>query len=269
MSELDRLGWAVRHTFDIAGSPVGIRTTSAAFGEWLGDVLGAHRIDDEGPLRYSIVTSERKAGTRREYDILYRGCSAVLRTLDRRLLVDSLLDELEAWTFAPRDDALFLRMAPVTAHGAVALAPAYVANALIGLGKRAERAGITLPAQLHVAVDRSAGTVIPIPRALNIHAAALDRVGEPGPRDRYLVSEPVKPKGLLFFAESGEPVEPLSRGIALYRVAGSAFNLPAAGGEGFRALGRLVGDARCFAVNVVEPADILDAVSQALREIAG
>src|SRR5918996_1219946 len=150
MSELDRLGWVVRHTVHIGGSPVGIRTTSERFGAWLGDALAAHLGPEEGPPRYSIVVGDRSTRRRREYDILYRGCAAVVRTRHRRTMVESLLSELEAWTFRDREDAVFLRMAPIAAHGAVALVPPYVANAIIGMGRRSEKAGITLPAQLHV-----------------------------------------------------------------------------------------------------------------------
>jgi hypothetical protein len=269
MNELDRLGWAVQHTFDIGGSPVGIRTTSQAFGEWLGSALAAHRVDGEGPLRYSIVAPDRSARRRREYDILYRGCGALVRTLNRRTLVESLLSELEAWSFRERDDAVFLRMAPIAAHGAVALVPPYVANAIIGLGRRAERVGITLPAQLHVAVDRGTGAMIPIRRTLEVDPTALEAIEDDGRADRFAVLEETAPDGLLFFAESGDAVTQVSRGVALYRVAGSAFNLPEVGGDGLRSLGRLVAGARCRAVNVVEPADILDAVSQAMHEMAG
>src|SRR5919106_173786 len=163
MTKLDRLGWAVQHSFDIAGAPVAIRTTSAEFGAWLTDILASHRGSGDAPLRYSIVAADRRAGNSREYDILYRGCSAIVRTLHRPTLVDALLDELEAWSFRERDDAVFLRMAPVAAHGVVALVPAYVANTLSGPGRRSTKAGITLPAQHHVAVDVTSGEVIPIP----------------------------------------------------------------------------------------------------------
>lgn len=269
MSELDRLGWAVRHTFHIGGSAVGIRTTSERFGTWLGDALAPHLGPEEGPPRYSIVVGDRAPRRRKEYDILYRGCGAVVRTRHRRTMVEALLSELEAWTFRDRDDAVFLRMAPLAAHGAVALVPPYVANAIIGMGRRSEKAGITLPAQLHVAVDTATGSMIPIPRTLGVDPSAIDAIDEGGRPDRFSVTQPVAADGLVFFAESGEPVAPVSRGIALYRTAISAFNLPSVSGEGFRALGRLVAGARCVAVNAVEPADILDGVSRAMREIAG
>ena len=269
MSELDRLGWAVQHTFEIGGSPVGIRTTTDAFGAWLGEALAAHRRPDDAPLRYSIVAGDRSQTRRREYDILYRGCAPLVRTRSRRTLVESLLSELEAWGFRERDDAVFLRMAPIAAHGAVALVPPYVANALIGLGRRSEKAGITLPAQLHVAADGTTGSMIPIPRSLEVDPAAMEAIGADVVTDRFLLSEPTVAGGVLFFAESGEPLTNVSRGIALYRLAGSAFNLPAVGSEGFRALGRLVAGARCVAVNAVEPAEIVDAVSSAMRQIAG
>ncbi len=269
MSELDRLGWAVQHTFEIGGTPIGIRTTSAAFGEWLATALAAHRLEVDGPIRYSIVAAGRnERRRRREYDILYRGCLALVRTLDRRTLVDALFSELEQWGFRERDDAIFLRMSPIAAHGTVALVPPYVANALIGLGRRSEKAGVTLPAQLHVAVDRNTGAMIPTPPMLDVDPGARDAVGDGTSSDRFAVSTPLAANGLLFFAESGDPVAPVSRGIALYRAAGSAFNLPQVGGDGLRALGRLVAGARCLAVNAVEPADILDAVSRAMREIA-
>ena len=269
MSELDRLGWAVRHTFEIGGSSVGIRTTSEPFGSWLADALAAHRVSEEGPLRYSIVVGDRTARRRREYDILYRGCAPVVRTRHRRTLVEALISELEAWTFRDRDDAVFLRMAPIVAHGAVALVPPYVANAIIGMRRRAEKAGLTLPAQLHVAVDKVTGAMIPIPRTLNLAPAALDAVDDGGTTDRFAITEPVAVNGLVFFAESGEPVTPVSRGIGLYRTASAAFNLPAVGSEGLRTLGTLVAGARCLAVNAVEPADVLEGVSRAIREIAG
>ncbi len=162
-------------------------------------------------------------------------------------------------------------MAPIVAHGVVSLVPPYVANALIGQGRRSTKAGIALPAQLHVAVDPASGSMIPIPPTLDVAAemfVAPEALGD-GVPDRFAVREPLTVDALLFFAESGGVISPVSRGTALYRVAGSAFNLPKLGGEGLRGLGRLVAGASCVAVNAVKPAEIVDTVSGAMREIAG
>lgn len=269
MNELDRLGWAVQHTFRIGEAAVGIRTTSEAFGDWLTGALAAHREAADGPVRYSIVAPERNASRRREYDILYRGCAAIVRTLHRPTLAQGLLAELEAWRFPVRDDAVFIRMAPIAGHGTVALIPPHVATTLAGQGQRCARAGITLPAQLHVAVEPPSGAVIPIPPSLRVASGALERLGDGGGPDRLAVTEPFTAGALLFFSESGGDVSRMSRGLALHRIAGSAFNLPRLGGDGVRGLGRLVAGVQCFAVNAVEPAKIVGAVSQALRMASG
>lgn len=269
MNELDRLGWAVQQTFRVGEAAVGIRTTSEEFGDWLADALAEHRDTAEGPVRYSLVAPQRSVRQRRQYDILYRGCAAVVRTLHRPTLAHGLLTEMEAWGFPVREDAVFIRMAPIAGHGTVALVPPHVASTLARQGRRCARAGITLPAQLHVAVEPSSGALIPIPRTLRVASGALEQLEDGSRRDRFAVVEASTVNALLFFAESGGDISAMSRGLALHRIAGSAFNLARLGGDGIRGLGRLVAGARCFAVNAAEPAKIVDAVSHALRMASG
>ncbi len=104
MDKLDHLGWVVSSSFAIGDVRFAVRSTSHAFGEWLSDALGAYEVDDVEEFLYSVVVPEPPAdGKAKEFFILYKGSSAIVRTLDPVALGRGLLAELEglgctSWT---------------------------------------------------------------------------------------------------------------------------------------------------------------------------
>ena len=104
MDKLDHLGWVVSSSFAIGDVRFAVRSTSHAFGGWLSDALGAYEVDDVEEFLYSVVVPEPPAdGKAKEFFILYKGSSAIVRTLDPVSLGRGLLAELEglgctSWT---------------------------------------------------------------------------------------------------------------------------------------------------------------------------
>src|SRR5438093_11421730 len=109
MDKLDHLGWVVSSSFAIGDARFAVRSTSPAFGAWLSDVLGAYEVDDVEDYLYSVVVPEAPSSERaKEFFILYKGSSAIVRTLDSATLGRGLLTELGAHGLHERDDAVYL-----------------------------------------------------------------------------------------------------------------------------------------------------------------
>ena len=98
MDKLDHLGWVVSSSFAIGDVRFGVRSTSPLFGAWLSDTLGAYEVDDVEEYLYSLVVPAAPAGGKaKEFCILYKGSTAIIRTLDPVTLGRGLLAELEGW----------------------------------------------------------------------------------------------------------------------------------------------------------------------------
>ena len=109
MDKLDHLGWVVSSSYAIGDVRFAVRSTSHAFGEWLSDTLGAYEVDDVEEFLYSVVVPEPPAsGRTKEFFILYKGSSAIVRTLDPVTLGRGLLAELEGLRLHERDDAVYV-----------------------------------------------------------------------------------------------------------------------------------------------------------------
>src|SRR6476620_9321208 len=109
MDKLDHLGWVVSSSYAIGDVRFAVRSTSHAFGGWLSDALGAYEVDDVEDFLYSVVVPEPPAGGKaKEFCILYKGSTAIIRTLDPVTLGRGLLAELEGLGFRERDDAVYV-----------------------------------------------------------------------------------------------------------------------------------------------------------------
>jgi hypothetical protein len=92
--------------------------------------------------------------------------------------------------------------------------------------------------------------------------AAL-RLAVEAPADRFFVDEPLEVGTLCLTHESPtQALEPISRSLTLYRLAGVAENLPTLGGRRtLEGLGRLVARAECYGIAPMRPKDALEAIA--------
>jgi len=252
MDKLDHLGWVVSSSFAIGDVRFAVRSTSHAFGEWLSDALGAYEVDDVEEFLYSVVVPDPPAGGKtKEFFILYKGSSAILRTLDPATLGRGLLTELEGLGLHQRDDAVYIVASVVDIAGAAALLPASAVPGLAKLGRRAGRLGVGIPGQLTAAIDMHAASVIPVGPSLDVPGDALERLAHALPwtgRDglRFL-DEPETVRA--FVVPSRDPeasLQPARKGYALAQLAGRTLNLERVGGKGLEALGRFIDRTPCY-----------------------
>src|SRR5262245_44356526 len=109
MDKLDHLGWVVSSSFAIGDVRFAVRSTSHGFGTWLSDALGAYEVEDVEDYLYSVVVPDPPAdGRAREFFILYKGSSAIVRTLDPATLGRGLLTELACHRLHELDDAVYV-----------------------------------------------------------------------------------------------------------------------------------------------------------------
>src|SRR2546426_688933 len=136
MDKLDHLGWVVSSSFAIGDVRFALRSTSRALGAWLTDVLGAYEVEDVEDFLYSVVVPEPPIdGRAKEFFILYKGSSAIARTLDPMTMGRVLLAELEGLTLHDREDAVYLMASVMDVHGVPAVVPSSLAPALAKLGR--------------------------------------------------------------------------------------------------------------------------------------
>jgi hypothetical protein len=246
MDKLDHLVWVVSSSFAIGDVRFAVRSTSHAFGGWLSDTLGAYEVEDVEEFLYSVVVPEPPAGRKaKEFCILYKGSTAIVRTLDPTTLGRGLLTELEGLGLHQRDDAVYLVASVVDAAGTAVLLPASTVPGLAKLGRRAGKLGVGIPGQLTAAIDMDTASVIPVGPTLDVPGDALERLARVLPwtsRDglRFL-DEPKTVRA--FVVPSRDPeasLQPARKGYALAQLAGWTLNLERVGGKGLAALGRFV-----------------------------
>ncbi len=169
MDKLDHLGWVVSSSFAIGDVRFAVRSTSHAFGEWLSDALGAYEVDDVEEFLYSVVVPEPPAdGKAKEFFILYKGSSAIVRTLDPVSLGRGVLAELEGHRLHELDDAVYVMASVAQVRGEPVLIPTSLGPGLAKLGRRSAKLGVEVPGQFAVGVDLASAQVIPIPRTLDL-----------------------------------------------------------------------------------------------------
>jgi hypothetical protein len=272
MDKLDHLGWVVSSSFAIGDARFAVRSTSHAFGEWLKDVLGAYEVDDVEDFLYSVVVPEPPTdGRSTEFLILYKGSSAIVRTLDPATLGRSLLAELEAFTLHERDDAVYLMASVTEVQGIPTLLPPSLAPTLAKLGRRASKWGVGVPGQFSAAIDIETSSLVPIRPSLAEPRDALERLASALPwegRDGLrFVREPEDVGALFVSAEDRDaPLRPARKGYTLARLASWTLNLERVGGAGLEALGRFVENADCYESSLSDGDEAIARLADALQE---
>lgn len=232
-----------------------IRTTSGAFGDWLDEALRAYRVrgrrDDRAT--YSVALDGGEEGTAlrgRRFHLLYRGAGVLLRTMNLSTLGRGLLAEVARPACQEREDAPFLDGTLVAGPDRAVLLPGWTLQLLDRLGRRPARAGVALPVASWVAVDPGTGALHPPPPLLEVPGGAVDRLaaldGSGNAVDRVPLERPVRADVVFTYARDADGARPVTRGLALHRLAAAILNLRAVGGTGIEAVAGVVGAARCF-----------------------
>jgi hypothetical protein len=266
----------VRHTYKLGDRRVGVRSTSAAFGEWLDGVLGERRTKRNDIPFYSVVvgsppSDNGNGGLKgRELNILYEGVSPVVRTLDLSLLARVLLGELESPLFPARRDAIFTRSSLIHSNGATALVPGWVAPHVGELGRRVQRAGVSLPLTMSTAVDPETGSAVPIRPLIELPDdahAGLATMAQPGrDGDRVEITEPTPVDVVVVHDDVEVDLYPVSRATALRRVMATVANLETVRATALEGLGRMVAGARCYAIGYGRRQLVLEQLAEAMAD---
>jgi len=271
MDKLDHLGWVVSSSFAIGDVRFAVRSTSRAFGEWLSHTLGAYEVEDFEDFLYSVVVPEVPTnGEPREFFILYKGSSAILRTLDPATLGRGLLAELQGHRLHELDDAVYVMASVAQVRGEPVLIPTSLAPGLAKLGRRSARLGVEVPGQFAVGVDLEAARVIPLPATLDLPDDPIETLrsafawkGRDGMR---FVSEPEDVRAILVPArEPAETALPERKGYVLANLTSWTLNLERTGGRGLRALGRLVERTPCFGSTWTDAAEAMGRLAGVLE----
>jgi hypothetical protein len=273
MDKLDHLGWVVSSSFAIGDARFAVRSTSHAFGEWLSDALGAYEVEDVEDYLYSVVVPEPPAdGKAKEFFILYKGSSAIVRTLDPTTLGRGLLTELECHRLRDLDDAVYVAASVAQVRGEPVLIPSSLGPGLAKLGRRSARLGVEVPGQFAVGVDLGSAHVIPVPRTLDLHgdplAALTSAFGWEGRDGLRFVSGPEDVRAILVPAPEPEPIARIRKGLVLANLTSWSLNLERTGGHGLQALGRLVERTPCYGSTWTDAAEAIARLSGALEEEA-
>jgi hypothetical protein len=271
MDELDHLGWVVHQAYEIGAFLVGIRTDSEAFAEWLAEALAEYRTSEAADPYYSVLipkTDDSRPGKR--FHILYRESTALVRTLDLRVLARTLFADLDALLSRDRDDAIYADAALVAAEGVTGLVlPSLTAPYLATLGRRVERV-LSLPLGRQVAIDPASGLAVPIRPKLEPNPGAMRRLGAVAPvtnsrHDRLVVERPSAVAVVCSIGLAEEPLRPVSHALTVFRLTQHAVNLPKIGDGAIEGLGRLAERARCYEVRTSNVRDTLSSLMTALR----
>ena len=246
MDKLDHLGWVVSSSFAIGDVRFAVRSTSPAFGEWLSYALGAYEVDDVEEFLYSVVAPESPVGVKaKEFFILYKGSSAIVRTLDPVSLGRSVLTELEGHRLHVLDDAVYVMASIAQVRGEPVLIPTSLGPGLAKLGRRSTKLSVEVPGQYAVGIDLASARVIPIPWTLELKGDPLEALSATyawRARDGLrFVSEPEDVHALLVPAQKPETTaQAVRKGYALASLTSWTLNLEQTGGRGLEALGRFV-----------------------------
>jgi hypothetical protein len=260
-------------SYQIGRNRVGIRCTSKRFGDLLDRALSDHWSTEPAGAVYSVVLSggkENGGSPGRHFHVLYRYDAPLVRTLHLPTLVRTLFAELESLTFSQRDDAMFLGAGLVASNGSLALGPGSMSMYLDRVGRRIERAGLTLSPTRFVALDPRSGRIVPVPSSLQVPPGDVAGLGAVVPSDRQdnrhglVVEEPTSVDAIFDFSDA-EPLTPMSRALVVSRLARGVANFPKFGKAGIEALARLTGGTRCLSLGKPQPRPMLEILSSGLN----
>ena len=243
-----------------------------AFCGWLDRTFRRYRVAGEANPRYSILIAGAKGDTGgKQFNILYKQTSALVRTMDLTTLARALVVEMESLSYRERDDAIFTELGMLTTNGTRALLPGRFTAFLGRLGHRqTERAGVSLPGTMYVAVDPKSGRAVPAPPHLKIPEDSFERLAEIGPTngssDRVFVDEP-SPVDVVFWVDnlSEVPFHPVGRGYVLSRLWTWTVNAPVIGKTAIEGLTRLVEPTRCYGLQITEARETLQNIVTAIK----
>jgi hypothetical protein len=261
----------VSHSYAIGDVRFAIRSTSHAFGAWLQRALAAYEVEDVEDFLYSVVVPEPPAAGARakEFFLLYKGSSAIIRTLDPASLGRGILAELEAHRLVELEDAVYLMASAAQVRGRTAVIPATLGPGLAKLGRRAERLDLRIPGHFAIGIDLEDGSLRPIPRTLDLAGDPLSDLAEAFPwagRDglRFLAG-PEDAAAMLIPARDPEaPPQLARRGYALANLTSWNLNLQRAGGHGLRALGRFVERTPAYEATWTDASDAIGRLGDAM-----
>jgi hypothetical protein len=253
----------------VGETTIGVRTTSAAFGDWLDRSLGAYRTEERVDPEYSVVVDEDGNGRGRRFHVLYQGVGVIARALDVGVVARSLLSEVEARALHQRDDGVYVHYGVARSGVATALIPAWLVSYLSGTGRRLSRTGLTLPVARWVRIDPDSGFATPSPRVLDLATGAVQSVqssmpsaGRSTAEDAYDdVSEPVPIDAVVTYVEDMDTIAGGGRARAVYHLAERTANLGTIGSAAVDVLGRVVERAHCFDTGLGRPHQMLAALA--------
>lgn len=238
---------------------------------WLDRTFRRYRVAGEEYPRYSVLIPGAGESSGKQFNILYKQTSALVRTMDLNTLARALLAEMESLSFRDRDDAIYTEVGMLTTNGTRALVPGRFTSFLGRLGRRQiERSGVSLPGTMYVTIDPNSGRVVPAPPSLKIPKDAFDRLAEIGPTngssDRVFVDEP-SPVDVVFWVDnmSEVPFHPLSRGFVLSRLWTWTVNAPKLGRTAIEGLTRLVEPTRCYGLEISDSRQMLENIVAAIK----
>jgi hypothetical protein len=267
----------VSSSFAIGDVRFAIRSTSGSFGAWVRETLGAYEVEDVEDFLYSIVVPDAPVGERarsKDFCILYKGSSAILRTLDPMTAARGLLAEVEALRFHERDDAVYALASVLLVRDRPVLMPSTLVPSLSKVGRRLAAYDVRLPGSMTVAIDPESAALVPVAPSLGIVGDALERLdgslAARGPNGLVFVDEPVEVSAFLVPAREAEtPLRPAAGGYALASLANRVLNFERVGGRGLRAIGRLVERALRYEVTWTDTTEAMRELSSALGDADG
>jgi hypothetical protein len=200
----------------------------------------------------------------RRLHILYRGIGALVRTLELSRLGVTLLAELESRLLLARSDAVYVYAALVRLGDVNVLVPSWLTSHLSRLGRKVERAGVTLPVASWVGLDAQ-GRVAPASLSLDVPGDALARLGAIDGSDSGIPEigpeAPLRIDAVCTYDEASEGLFPATRGETVYRLGGFTANLERLGADdALGAVAALVEGAHTFEVGLGRPQQMLDAL---------
>ncbi len=263
----------VRRSYRVGATTFGVRTTSEPFGAWLDGTFTAYRIRTNEWPEYSVVVDGEDgtsaARRSRRFHVLYRGVGPLVRTFELSTLGRTLCGEFESRLLDTRRDAIYTYAALLSWQGVHILAPSWLGAYLRRLGRKVEKAEVSMPLATWVAIDAITGLVIDAPTVLDAPERAIDRLaavdGSNGHPTALWPATGVHVDAVVTYVESVPGLELGSRGGALYGLAGHTANLATLHGSALSGLRRLVEGARTYKIGWGRPQQMLDAILMVAR----
>jgi hypothetical protein len=209
----------------------------------------------------------------KRFYILYRDSTVLTRTFDAAELARALVADLDSLTYGHRRDAVYVKATFLAVGGIDALFPEELFGTFDEIRRRIRTLGLSLPTSRFVAVDLETGEIIPSPRSLHLDAEALEELArlvpsEPTAWPRATLERRTTPELVCTMGAPGpEPVQPVSRGFALYVLASLAANLHEVGGAGLEALRLLVEQAVCWQISSQRPQSMAESALGLARSL--